>query len=355
MKRRPTVEDVAREAGVSLMTVSRVVNDAPKVAAATRARVRAAIDALGFVPNRAARSLRSRRSHWIAVLGRAPDEEARPDAYSYLADLQAGLIARCRQEGYHVAFDLAPAHPADASTLVRELARSVAPDGVVLLPPLGDDGDVLAALRRLGVPVVRIAPRTRGGDASPCVLMDDRAAAQEMTEYLLRLGHRRIGFIQGHPDHVASAHRLAGFRAGLKAHGLAALRGDVVQGRFTAESGAAAARVLLDGQKARGRKALTAIFASNDDMAAGVLAAAHERGIRVPEQLSVAGFDDTYVAAMLYPPLTTVRQPIYDMGFAGAHQLLQLLREGDTTASLQLSHRIVERRTVGRPAAARRL
>lgn len=349
MKRRATVGDVARQAGVSLMTVSRVVNEAPKVAAATRARVRAAIQALSFVPNRSARSLRSRRSHWIAVLGRTPGDATRPDAYSYLADLQAGLIARCRQEGYHVAFDSAPAQPEDAAVLARGLAQRVAPDGVVLLPPLSDDLALLDAMRSLGLPLVRIAPRGRDEDASPCVLMDDRAAAQEMTEYLLRLGHRRIGFIRGHPDHVASAQRLAGFRAALKAHGVASLRGDVIAGRFTAESGAIAARALLERAVAAGRTRLTAIFASNDDMAAGCLAAAHERGIRVPEDLSVAGFDDTYVAAMLYPPLTTLRQPIYDMGFAAAHQLLRLLRDGEATACVQLSHRLVERHTVARP------
>jgi len=349
LSRRPTVEDVARRAGVSLMTVSRVVNEAPKVAPATRARVKEAIDALGFVPNRAARSLRSRRSHWIVVLGRAPQTAARPDGFSYLAALQAGLIARCRQDRYHVAFDSVAAG-GDAVAAARELTQRLAPDGVILIPPLSDDAALLEELRVLALPVVRIGPSERGSDLAPCVLMDDRAAAMEMTSYLLKLGHRRIGFIQGHPDHASSAQRLAGFRAALKAHRLTPQNADVEPGLFTAESGEAATRALLARGAASPLGRYTAIFASNDDMAAGCLAVAHELGLRVPQDLSVVGFDDTYVAPMLYPPLTTVRQPIHDMGFDAAHQLLRLMREGDATACVQLSHRLVERQTVAPPS-----
>ncbi len=357
MKRRPTVEDVARRAGVSLMTVSRVVNGAPKVAPGTRARVQEAIDALGFVPNRAARSLRSRRSHWIAVLGRTPQASARPDGYSYLAELQAGVIGRCRQDSYHVAFD-SVMPDGDAIAAARELAQRLAPDGAILIPPLSDDAALLEELRVLGLPVVRIAPSERGSDAAPCVLMDDRAAAMEMTEYLLRLGHRRIGFIQGHPDHAASAQRLAGFRAALKAHRLTPQKGDVAAGLFTAESGEAAARALLARGAASPSGPYTALFASNDDMAAGCLAVAHEQGLRVPEDLSVVGFDDTYVAAMLYPPLTTIRQPIYDMGFAAAHQLQRLMREGRChrlRAALAPAHRTTDRRATAPGSGSKRL
>lgn len=348
MTRRPTVEDVARRAGVSLMTVSRVVNDAPKVAPDTRARVKDAIDALGFVPNRAARSLRSRRSHWIVVLGRTPPAAVRPDGFSYLAALQAGLIARCRQEGYHVAFDSVAAD-GDAVYTARELTQRLAPDGVILIPPLSDDAALLEELRVLALPVVRIAPSERGSDPAPCVLMDDRAAAMEMTNHLLKLGHRRIGFIQGHPDHAASAQRLAGFLAAMNAHGLTAQTSDIEPGLFTAESGAVAASALLARGSVSPQGQYTAIFASNDDMAAGCLAVAHELGLRVPQELSVVGFDDTCVASMLYPPLTTVRQPIHDMGFDAAHQLLAMMREGDATACVQLSHRLVERQTVAPP------
>jgi LacI family transcriptional regulator len=337
------VGDVARLAGVSLMTVSRVVNDAPKVAVATRERVRAAIDELGFVPNRAARSLRSRRTHWIAVLGRDAAETTRADTFSYLADLQAGIIARCRQGGYHVAFDRLRGAEADADAMVRELTQRLAPDGVVLMPPLCDDQALLVALAALGVPAVRIGPRQCGG--APCVQMDDESAARQMTQYLLRLGHRRIGFIRGHPEHGSSVHRHAGFLAAMDAQGLPVREEDVVAGLYTAESGRRAARELL-GDGARDH---TAIFASNDDMAAGCLAVAHELGIRVPAELTVVGFDDSYIAAMLHPALTTVHQPIHDMGFAAASQLLQLLRAGEASPCVQLTHRIVERQSAAPP------
>jgi LacI family transcriptional regulator len=346
MKRRPTVGDVARRAGVSLMTVSRVVNAAPKVAPDTRERVRAVIEELGFVPNRAARSLRSRRTHWIAVLGRQVAETSSDDSFSYLADLQSGIITRCRQDGYHVAFDrFEPAQP-DVPGRARELSQRLAPDGVVLLPPLSDDMALLGALQDLGLPVVRVGPDETA--ATACVRIDDVSAARQMTEHLLGLGHRRIGFIQGHPEHASSVHRLQGYREAMRARNLTPRSSDLVPGFYTLESGMRAARELL-GQPPAER--CTAIFAGNDDMAAGCLAVAHELGIAVPGELSVVGFDDTYVAAMLQPPLTTVHQPIYDIGFAAANLLLKSLREGEFPASVQLSHRIVERQSTAAPAA----
>jgi LacI family transcriptional regulator len=345
MKRRPTVMDVARRAGVSAMTVSRVVNDGPRVAAATRARVRETIRVLGFVPNRAARSLRSRRSHWITVLGRSPTAAARVDTFSYLADLQAGVIARCRQQGYHAAFDSLAHDETDAVGAVRELTRRLMPDGMLVLPPLADDAALLAALAELVLPVVRIGPRDRAASPTPCVLMDDHAAAREMTQYLLRLGHRRIGFIQGHPEHASSVQRLAGFRAALRAQGLAAAREDIVPGDYSAESGGRAARLLL----ARSGARPSAIFASNDDMAAGCLAVAHELRLAVPGDVSVVGFDDTYVARMLCPALTTLRQPIYDMGYSAAHQLLALIGGGEATACVTFSHELIGRDSAASP------
>jgi LacI family transcriptional regulator len=345
--RRPTVGDVARRAGVSLMTVSRVINAAPKVAASTRERVRAVIEELGFVPNRAARNLRNRRTHWIAVLGREVAAVPQAETFSYLADLQAGLISRCRQDGYHVAFDRLERTAAGPEAMARELSQRIAPDGVVLLPPLSDDAALLAALAGLALPVVRIAPSEPGEHDAPCVLMDDGAAAQQMTAYLVGLGHRRIGFILGHPEHVSSAQRHAGFLAAMRAHRMTVRKDDVVAGLYSADSGMRAARQLLG----RGRDRCTAIFASNDDMAAGCLAVAHELGIRVPGELTVVGFDDSYVAGMLHPALTTVHQPIYDMGYQAANQLLQLLHTGEAARCVQLAHRIVERQSASPPSA----
>lgn len=338
MMRRPTVEDVARLAGVSLMTVSRVINDAPRVASSTRARVEEAIATLGFVPNRVARSLRSRRSHWIACLMQMSEAQADPAGYSYLAALQAGVIARCRLQRHHAAFPVLPPLVGDPVEVARDLVHRHAPDGVLLVPPLADDLELIEALTAQGLAVVRIAPSSRDASPAPCVLMDDRLAAFEMTQWLIARGHRRIGFIEGHPAHVSSAHRLAGFHEALDAHGLSARSADIVPGRYTAESGRAAARALL----ARDSRP-SAIFAANDDMAAGCLATARELGIDVPGELAVVGFDDAYVAPMLSPALTTVRQPIGEMGDEAARLLLERLSGREVPACVELPHRIVVR------------
>src|SRR5690606_33782109 len=171
---------------------------------------------------------------------------------------------------------------------------------------------------------------------SPYADMDDQGAAREMTEYLIGLGHRRIGFIIGHPDHVASGQRLRGFQEGMKKHGLEIDPQLVKQGYFVFESGLEAARELLTLPEPP-----TAIFASNDDMAAGVLMTAHEMGIDVPKDLSVAGFDDTYIARTVWPRLTTVHQPIYDLAYTATNLLLEMLTSGEIPQPARLGYPLV--------------
>lgn len=339
-RKRATVLDVAREAGVSAMTVSRVVNGAPGVAAATRQHVQLVVAQLGFVPSSAARSLRTRRSMWIALAFQGAREELQAEP-SYVVELQEGVIQRSMEGGYHVAVEVLAADSRQAAMQLRQLA----PDGVLLAPPLSSSTTALQALRATRMPFVRIAPDTDAG-AEPSVRMDDRAAARQMTEYLLSLGHRRIGFVCGHPDHVASGQRLAGFQAALRDWRVRLSQRFVVPGDFTFEGGRRAAGSLLD---ARGAPP-TAIFASNDEMAAGCLAVAHERGLRVPADISVTGFDDTQVASMLYPPLTTVRQSIREMGRAATGQLLGLIDGLTPPQSIRIAHQLVERQSATAPS-----
>ncbi len=337
-----TVHDVARRAGVSPMTVSRVVNASPDVAEPTRAKVQQVITQLGFIPNRAARSLRSQRSLWIALVFQRMPMELRGDP-GYAVELQEGVIQRCRENGYHAAVELLSPVPREAAEQLRELTQQLAPDGILLAPPLSSAAPLLAQLRELRVPCVRIAPR-HAQPGESCVLVDDRAAAQQMTEYLLSLGHRRIAFVQGHPDHVASGQRLAGYRAALRAWRVAATAELVAPGDFTFDGGRLALAGLLD----RGA-APTAVFASNDESAAGCLAEAHSRGLHVPGDLSVTGFDDTYVATRLYPPLTTIHQSIREMGHAAIGQLLGLIEGATPQPVIRMAHRLVERRSAGPP------
>jgi LacI family transcriptional regulator len=188
---------------------------------------------------------------------------------------------------------------------------------------------------------VRIAPNDVR-HASPYADMDDEGAAREMTEYLIGLGHRRIGFIIGHPEHYASGRRLQGYKAALRAHRLPYQPEYVKQGHFVFDSGMESGRQLLMLPQRP-----TAIFASNDDMAAGVVMAAHEMGITVPGQLSITGFDDTYIARTIWPRLTTVHQPSYDLAYQATGLLLQMLKTRKAPAPVRLPHELVCRESAG--------
>jgi LacI family transcriptional regulator len=304
----PTIVDVAALAGVSIKTVSRVVNGEANVADAKRAAVNAAVASLGYRPSASARTLAGARSFLIAMFFDNPSE-------AYLRDLQQGVVTRCRDSGYHLVVEPLDRHAAGVCDQIRATVMDLRVDGVVLTCPLGEDPKILAMLADLGVPFTAIGPMP--GSDIPGVSMDDEAAAFEMTEHLVNLGHRRIGFIKGHAEFGVTPLRWRGYRRALEAHGLGAPDELVVQGGFTFQSGLAGAEALLSLADPP-----TAIFASNDDMALGVLALAHQRGVSVPGELSVVGFDDTPAAAAWRPRLTTVRQPIYEMGFTAADMLI---------------------------------
>jgi LacI family transcriptional regulator len=201
---------------------------------------------------------------------------------------------------------------------------------------------LIAALDERGLPFVRVAPDELDHPSAK-VEMDDEAAARDMTEHLIALGHRAIAFIAGHPEHSSSRVRLNGFRSALAAHHIAADAVMVEQGFNTAQSGAEAARRLLDRTDRP-----TAIIASNDDMAAGVLLVAHELGLSVPRQLSVAGFDDTQLASIVWPALTTIHQPSYDMAYTATDLLIRLVRQQEVPRVTLLNYQLVIRGSTGR-------
>jgi LacI family transcriptional regulator len=308
-----TIADVANHAGVSTKTVSRVINNEPFVADLTRARVMAAMRELGYVPNVSAQRLASGRSHVLGLVFHNA-------AWTYINIVQRGLLEECRKEGYGMLMNPCDIErPADQEEILRLVARQTA-DGFIFTPPCDNITSLLHRLRTQDVPFVRIAPRDRR-DSLPYVAPDDWQGGYDVTEHLLLLGHERIGLVMGHPDHQASHDRLAGFQAALEAHHVPFDPHLVAQGDFHFESGLLCGRLLLE---AKPRP--TAIFACNDDMAAGVLAVAHQLGIPVPEALSVAGFDDVPLAQQVWPPLTTVRQPTYEMAQLATQLLLRLLK-----------------------------
>lgn len=302
-----TITDVARRAGVSMKTVSRVLNAEPHVRDEVRQKVLSAAEELRYRPNMSARSLAGARSYVIGFL---------LSVFSpYMVQAQLGALKACRERGYHLlteTVDLA----SDVDLEIDQLSRAVSVDGVILLPPLVDSARLLDALDKAGVPYVRISPASDHGRGL-YVEVDDEAAGRVMTEHLLGLGHRRIGFICGADGHGASAKRLKGYRDAMEQAGVPVEPGLIQPGAFTYETGLQAARTLLALEQRP-----TAVFASNDLMACAVLARAHELGLHLPDDLSVAGFDDIPSASMVWPTLTTMRQPVVDMAAAATELII---------------------------------
>lgn len=326
--RRPaTIIDVAREAGVSFKTVSRVLNGEPNVRSETRLRVMDVVSRLGYRANQHARSLRAGQSRLIGVFYSDPSR-------NYLGEIQIGALERGNAEGFSIAFEhLQPGEGPRGGAVLA---------GAVLIPPLTEDPALIASLIAAGTPFVRLSHTLAEGEAGH-VTMDDKAAAEEMMGHLIGLGHRRIGFIAGPATHPQSHLREAGYRASLEGAGLPADESLILRGSFDYESGLKAASDLLS-QPAPP----TAIFASNDDMAAAVLAVAFRSGLRVPEQLSVAGFDDTPLASVVYPALTTISQPSREMASVAVGMLLEK-RTSDAPERAILPHRLVVRETTAPP------
>lgn len=335
-----TLKDVAERAGVSPKTVSRVINGEAYVRPEVREAVQRVVDELGYRPNAFARELSSSRSFLIGLYFDDP-------ASAYAADLQRGALARCRTLSYHLVIEQVTRDRPSWLAECEASLRSMRLGGAILTPPLCDWPELLELFARMGVPVVRISP----GDfpeRTAAVEMDERSAARELTEALIALGHRDIAFIQGNPEHHAAARRLEGFRAAMAAAGLAVPPGRTLQGDFTFRSGLDSGERLL---AAPARP--SAIFAANDEMALGVLVAAMRAGIAVPDQLSIAGFDDAAIARMAWPPLSTVRQPHVEMAAAAVDLLDAAARRDEAaTATRRLRHTLVLRESSG-PAAAR--
>jgi LacI family transcriptional regulator len=301
--------DVAQHAQVSMKTVSRVLNDEPNVVPAMRERVMASVKALDYRPNLHARSLARARSSLLGLLYYASSS-------AFVMGLQQGATARCRALGYHLVVEQLDDSGRHVPDQLRHMLTALRPDGLILAPPVCDDPDILRLLGDAGVPCVLISP----GAARPGfgnVAIDDVQAASAITGLLIAQGHRRIGHIHGNPRQAAAPRRLEGYRQALRAHGLADDPSLVVPGDFVFASGMAGCHALLALPQPP-----TAIFAANDEMALGALAAAQQHGLQVPRDLSVVGFDDAPQAALVWPPLTTVRQPVAEMAEAAVDMLV---------------------------------
>jgi LacI family transcriptional regulator len=304
-----TIKDVALRAGVSPKTVSRVINGEQHVRPEIRDTVLRVVAELDYRPNPFARSLSSSRSYLLGLFLDDP-------ASGYAADVQLGALMRSRERSYHLVVE-----PVDLSSPhwiaeIEQSIRALRLDGAILTPPICDNADLLEMLEAADMPYVRISPR---GDPhrSGLVEMDDFAAASDMTRHLITLGHRTIAFIKGDPNHSASRKRYEGFCATMAKAGLSVNETLMLDGDFSFRSALGPATELLS---AKVRP--TAVFASNDDMALGVLVTAMKLDVAVPEMLSIAGFDDAPTARAAWPPLTTIRQPKSEMAAAAVDILV---------------------------------
>jgi len=334
-----TIEDVAAHAGVSAMTVSRVIHGHASVRDANRERVMRSVRELDYRPNLAASALAAAQHTCIALIYTNPSS-------SYLRELLVGALRGSTRAAAQLVIatwdELGPQARCEAA---RQLSASVA--GVILPPPLCESKAIVDQFVGAGIPVVSIAS-SHLNDRISCVRIDDRQASHDMVSYLIAHGHTRIGYIKGDPNQTASAHRWQGYRDALADAGIGYAPALVQPGFFTYRSGLDAAERLLSLQPPP-----SAIFASNDDMAAAVISVAHRRGLEVPGDLSVVGFDDTSAATMVWPELTTIHQPVAEMADSAVDILLREIRRTDSservTVNQVLAHQLVTRASVSRP------
>jgi LacI family transcriptional regulator len=307
-----TIVDVAREAGISYATVSRVLNNKDNVKSATRERVLTAMTRLGYVVDQRARSLAGGRSQVIGLL-------VHDVGTAYIGEIIRGIDAELASVQYDLLLYTTHRRKTKESAYVITLTRGMA-DGLILVLPR-DPGAYLEILHQHRFPHVLIDHR--GGDEeAPAVAAANRQGAYKATEYLIELGHRRIGFVTGATDQICSQDRLAGYKTALTDHGITFDPGLVFEGNFFQPLGYTGASALIELPHPP-----TAIFASNDVSAFGVMEAIRERGLRIPDDVSVMGFDDIPQAAHVHPPLTTVRQPLEEMGRAATRMLLEYIQD----------------------------
>jgi LacI family transcriptional regulator len=340
-KRNFTIDDVAEMAGVARVTVSRVLNNEQNVRPETREKVRRAVETLGYSVNPQARALASGMTRLIMLI-HAHSPELEPNSY-YNAGLELGALRACSSLGFDLVTRAVDPHDENRARLLSSILERERPAGLILSPPLSDDLEFITAAQDAGARIVAVSAGEQARAAVSAVGIDERAGGHAIGAYLALLGHRRLGFIQGPSEHRAAALRFDGF--------LDALRDAAIDdapwtatGDFTFKSGVEAAERLLQ-HPVR----ITALACANDDMAAGAMLALHRAGLEIPTAISVTGFDDTPMSEIIWPPLTTVRQPIKDFTERAVHLLVES-HSGDDVRFEVLPFDLVIRESSGPPS-----
>ncbi|MFV3128918.1 LacI family DNA-binding transcriptional regulator [Niveispirillum sp. KHB5.9] len=339
--KKPTIDDVARLSGVARVTVSRVLNGGPNVRPEVRAKVMEAVRTLDYKVNHQARSLAGGSSRTLAFVFTS-DPESDPNSY-YEAALELGALRACLALGYQLLIHHVPQHMPDQSRRIVELITGHRVEGLILCPPYSDDRDLIDAVLAVDCRIVAVSPGPVTRAIVDGVGVDDEAGGYDLAVELIRLGHRRFGFMAGLQAHLSAERRFEGFRRALADHGLGDEAFLLGRGDFTFRSGVRLAPVMLDDPNPP-----SVLVCANDDMAAGALAAAHARGLDIPRDIAITGFDDAPVAAIVWPPLTTVHQPVKSLGQRAVELLVRRLTGGEPDgppAFEQLDHALVCRQT----------
>ncbi|MEO7257467.1 MAG: LacI family DNA-binding transcriptional regulator [Sphingomicrobium sp.] len=340
MKRNATIDDVAKAASVARTTVSRVLNHGSNVRAETRERVQRAIEELGYSVNQQARALASGVGRQILLI-HAHNPEREPNSY-YHSGLELGALRACSVLGADLITRAIDPQGGDPWRLISAIIERDRPMGIIVTPPLSDNVGLLESARRADVNVVAVSAGEQARKFVSAVGIDERGGGRALGQLLIELGHRRLGMVKGPPDHRAAGLRYDGFVEALRAAGIDSELWTAT-GDFTFKSGVEAAERLL-----REGTGVTALACANDDMAAGAMFALHRAGVDIPAEMSVTGFDDTPMSEIIWPPLTTVRQPIQYFAERAVHMLF----DGQGQQNLAAHYETIEHQLIVRESTA---
>ena len=319
-----TINDVAKLSGVSIKTVSRVMNNESSVRQATRDKVMAAVKELNYQPNLAARSLAGTKSYTVAYI------YDNPNAY-YIIDMQNGILNECRKQSFELVIHPCNSKSDDIIDEIENMIKHSRIAGVLLTPPFSEMPEVLSKLTDIGVKFVRIVSgNTAPDDISPCIMVNDFDAAYDITKHLISLGHANIGFISGGKEHKSTFERIEGYKAALAEQNIAIDESLIVDGQYDFESGVQGAEKLL----AR-KERPSAIFACNDEIAAGALFASRLKNVKIPDQLSIVGFENSPFSRQTWPKITTADQPNQTIAENATALLINEIRQLPSTEICQ--------------------
>jgi LacI family transcriptional regulator len=345
---KPTIDDVAALSGVARATVSRVLNSGPNVRDEVRARVMVAVEKLQYKVNLQARFLAGGKSQVLGLIYES-DLNSEPNSF-YHSGLEIGALRACAETGFQLLLHSINPNGSNMAARIIELVESKRCDGLILTPPFSDDVQLLQAIAKRQCAVVCVSAGRVAQSFASGVGIDDEAAGFEITRYVIGLGHRRLGFIKGLEGHLSAEERYSGFRRAVSQASLDESDMVIERGDFTFRSGADKSLPILNSAKRP-----TALICANDDMAVGAMFAAHKMGLSIPDDLTIVGFDDTPVSEIIWPPLTTVRQPLKDIGARAVRMLVDQIKanrpaEAAVPPSFEfIGHRIVVRESASAP------